>query len=725
MPRQVITKSTYQQLPFRPRARILQLLGDQLIGSSRLAVFELVKNAYDADARNVFVTLNDIESDEPSIVIEDDGIGMSPYEIENIWLVPAHSHKEKQREGRHRTIKGRLPLGEKGLGRFAVHKLGDQIELITRAKNGKECLVQIDWSQLIEKEFLSEANVTLQIREPEFFCGDATGTRIVISKLREKKWKKRDVRQIYRQLTSIISPYSERSDSFTVTMSVPEHPEWLKDILDVDGLLELAPWHFKFTFENGKISWDYRFSGLAGIKLEPRTTHRSGDTLLVPHIVENYIDAEAIAAEIRAIRAESVVADKSWTAGIGPVEGEFFAFDRDQEVLNRLGSKSLLTDYLDLHGGVRVYRDGIRVYNYGERGDDWLGLDLRRVNIPAKRISRNIIVGAIFLSLEHSLDLKEKTNREGFVENDAYNCLREIVIGALSLLEIERKKDKDRIRHLTGKEKNIETSKIIKPLESLRAIGKKHNISQELDPLIDKAQSNYNEMREIMLTAGFAGVGLATVFHEIEHGVRLLSNAMDAGTPIEQVKEQARELARILDGFSELIRKKERKLNSFKKLIRRARDLNQVRFRKHGVRLVCPYLEDEFSDIEGVFSFGMALGSLNNLLDNAFYWLKVRWPDKQLSRRMIYLNIDTALTEGPAIIVSDNGPGLEDEPEMLIRPYFTRRPNGMGLGLFYTNMAMELNGGFLFFPEDGDINLPDECDGATFALVFGKKREAI
>src|SRR5688500_5716762 len=72
-------------LPFRPRARLLQLLGDQLIGTPRLAVFELVKNAYDADASSVAITLNDIESPTASIAIEDDGEGMTLETLRDIW----------------------------------------------------------------------------------------------------------------------------------------------------------------------------------------------------------------------------------------------------------------------------------------------------------------------------------------------------------------------------------------------------------------------------------------------------------------------------------------------------------------------------------------------------------------------------------------------------------------------------------------------------------------
>lgn len=84
-------------LPFRPRARVLQLLGDELIGNARLAVFELVKNAYDADASQVIVRLETRPNHTPLIRISDDGVGMSLETIRSVWLVPGNDHRQRQR----------------------------------------------------------------------------------------------------------------------------------------------------------------------------------------------------------------------------------------------------------------------------------------------------------------------------------------------------------------------------------------------------------------------------------------------------------------------------------------------------------------------------------------------------------------------------------------------------------------------------------------------------
>jgi signal transduction histidine kinase len=138
---------------------------------------------------------------------------------------------------------------------------------------------------------------------------------------------------------------------------------------------------------------------------------------------------------------------------------------------------------------------------------------------------------------------------------------------------------------------------------------------------------------------------------------------------------------------------------------------------------MCPMLEKEEPGFEAKFSFSLVLGALNNLIDNSLYWMRVRWPDLPvtagLSSRAIYVGVSHDLEAGPAIVVADTGPGFQgDDPERLVRPFFTRKPTGMGLGLYYANMAMELNGGQLVFPAPGEIDVPDGFDGAVAALVF-------
>lgn len=701
--------------PFRPRARILQLLGDELIGSPRLAVFELVKNAYDADATEVVVILELGQQTPPRIIVADDGEGMSARVLRDVWLVPGDDHRKQQRLSDLRSKRHhRLPLGEKGLGRFAVHKLGNRIKLITRAKDDDECVVDIDWQRLIDEPFLEDAPVIIRTRKPEIFTGKKTGTRIEISELRPPEWTRGEVRRLQRQIISICSPFEEPS-GFRAVLQVPEHETWIANIPDVEAILDRALWKFTFRLHDGKFDWTYSFRKVPGFKLEGRKIEKGGEKLQLP----------APGGDDRL--EKKVVADKATTAGIGPVSGEFYVYDRDREVLSRLPEAQLVTEYLDDNGGVRVYRDGIRVYNYGESGEDWLGLDLRRVNAPTRRISQNIVLGAIHLSLKSSKGLIEKTNREGFVENDACARLRRIVLGALATFETERDLDKDRIRKLTKTGLTPDKSLVQKPLDDLRKALAKKGVAKDFEPYLVKIEHDYRQVQETLLSAGMSGLNLAVVFHEVERGVRALHQVIAEGQDIRGAVEQAGELMRLLDGFSTLLRRDAKSSHSARKLIEAARGYNVLRFRHHRVRLVCPILESDQPGFEAKFSFSLVLGALNNLIDNSLYWLRVRWPDTPVasdsSPRAIYVGITNDLEPGPAIVVADTGPGFQGEdPERLVRPFFTRKPTGMGLGLYYSNMAMELNGGQVVFPDAGEIELPHEFDGALAALVFKTAR---
>jgi signal transduction histidine kinase len=706
------TKPSEIRSPFRPRARILQLLGDELIGNPRLAVFELVKNAYDADANEAVVALDLEDETDSLIIVTDDGEGMTVQTLQNVWLVPGDDHRKLQRASDLRSKRhNRLPLGEKGLGRFAVHKLGNRIKLVTRAKDHDECVVDIDWKSLIDQPFLEDAPVIIRTRKPEIFTGKKTGTRIEISELRPPAWTRGEVRRLQRQITSICSPFEEPS-GFRAVLQVPGHETWVEDIPDVDAIFERAMWKFTFRLEAGKFDWTYIFRKVPGFKLEGREVKRKGEKLRLPPVVGRDDRME-----------KKVVADETTTAEIGPVSGEFYVYDREREVLSRLPDAQLVTEYLDDNGGVRVYRDGIRVYNYGESGDDWLGLDLRRVNAPTRSISQNIILGALHLSLKRSSGLVEKTNREGFVENDACARLRRIVLGALATLETEREIDKDRIRKVTRSSSESDKRPFQKPINELRKALEKKGVRKDFEPYVAKIEHDYRAMQETLLSAGMSGLNLAVVFHEVERGVRALHQVIAEGRDIPAAVVQARELMHLLDGFSTLLRRDSKSAHSAGKLIDAARRYNVLRLRHHRVRLVCPMMESREPGFEAKFSFSLVLGALNNLIDNSLYWLRVRWPDLPASSdgspRAIYVDVTNELEAGPAIVVADTGPGFQgDDPERLVRPFFTRKPTGMGLGLYYTNMAMELNGGRLVFPDASEIELPDGFDGAIAALVF-------
>jgi len=511
------------------------------------------------------------------------------------------------------------------------------------------------------------------------------------------------------------SPFSS-PEGFSTILEVPNLEHWIADIPTVDELLDRAFWHFRFSFDGETYAWRYQFHPVGLPKIEGRVVEEGTDPLLVP------ADRDVDAAPKTGRSKQEKLADEEFIRGIGRVEGEFHVYDRDREVRRLLPDVQLLDEYLDQQGGIRIYRDGIRVYNYGEPGDDWLGLDLRRVNKPTRKLSRNLIIGALHLTVEDSQDLIEKTNREGFVENAVFRRLRRLVLGVLATLERERLPDKDRIRKHLAKDKSEDELGIEGPLRALDRALAGTELYERCRPHLKKVKRRYEDMRENLLRPAISSLNLSLLFHEVERGVRELLNAVRSRQSPEQLERQARDMAQLLEDFSKVLRRHEKKRHPIGQVVDQARRINVIRFKTHKVALKCDLSLEKEPGFEASFPFGLVLGALNNLIDNAIYWLSVRWPEVEgsweSSPRRICITETRDLEGGPALVVADTGPGFRDAPENLVRPFYTRKPEGMGLGLYYINLVMELCGGRLLFPQAGDVALPEGFDGAVVALQF-------
>ena len=258
--------SQTKQLQIRPYARLLTMLGEQLIKNERIALIELIKNSYDADADWVKVTFqgfgNNYEIEMGSkIIIEDNGHGMNQELIENHWLNPATPEKKRRKKSKDMTDKGRIIQGEKGIGRFAILKLGRRIEIITKTKDDKqEHQVSYDFSRY-DDDFLSEngnekdlyiddLRVTLLNRPPErIFPSELSfgsrkkkrlnhGTIIEISDLKGS-WTEKKVESVYRDLTKLESIFSKRKNiDFEVSIYQDDkHQAYQEDYIEKLKLL--------------------------------------------------------------------------------------------------------------------------------------------------------------------------------------------------------------------------------------------------------------------------------------------------------------------------------------------------------------------------------------------------------------------------------------------------------------------------------------------------------
>jgi signal transduction histidine kinase len=684
--------------PFRPRARLLLLLGDQLIRDPGIAVFELVKNAYDADAPNVKVTMSKLTDPEDGmIIVEDSGVGMDYETVTNVWLEPGTDYRVSQRENLQRTSKyGRLPLGEKGVGRFAAHKLGTHIRLITRKRNKPEVLVEVNWDDFIKSTYLDDVPVRVREREPQVFTGRTTGTRIEITKLRIA-WDRGMVRELARAVTSICSPFNNVGE-FQAKLVLTDNKEWLDKLLTVQEVLEYSLFRANCDIREYpespnavKLCYDYKFVPFPAMrKVEARKEHKSGINLPLTVLTDIFLKQ------------------------IGPIHLDLFIFDREPRILS-LGvtDRKGLREFLDQVGGVRVYRGGIRVYDYGELGNDWLDLGGRRVNVPTRRISNNLVIGAVSLDLAKSSGLIEKTNREGFVDNAAFRAFRAAVDFAVTQIETERNKDKRRIRNAYSSNRIKEP--VLEDLSTLRDLVEKKKLTEELGPYLNRIEADFILIRDRFLTSASAGLSLSVVIHEVEKGVDELSRAVWEDPTSPRIKNLAKHLADLVEGFATLIRRSGTSHEKASTIISQALFNTELRLKNHKIKVITDTTQGDF---ETKCSRRLTISTLMNLIDNSIWWLDNKWGEIG-GKKLIYVGTSREFTQGNAIVVADNGPGFMDPPEYLIEPFISRKPDGMGLGLHLADQVMKAQGGQLAFPEPGEVSLPETIDGAVVALIFG------
>lgn len=238
----------------RPRAHLLAIIGRELIKDESVAISELVKNSYDADATFVNVLLVGVSSpDSGRIDIRDDGHGMTTETVLTAWAEPATSFKRGQREGR--SPRGRILLGEKGVGRFAVDKLGKKVELITRReKEDHETVLHIDSGVYDKDVYLDEVKNEWETRPPKEIVDPPQGTILRITQLRGA-YSQELVENIHKALAKLISPVIKSELKFQIKFQCSDYPKLTGEI-EIPLPLSRAPWSIRGSVnENGNFTY--------------------------------------------------------------------------------------------------------------------------------------------------------------------------------------------------------------------------------------------------------------------------------------------------------------------------------------------------------------------------------------------------------------------------------------------------------------------------------------
>lgn len=713
----------------KAKSHILSLLGDELIGSDSLAIFELVKNAYDADATKVKVSFINLNQENQKIIIEDNGNGMFSNIIQDVWLTIGTDFK-RGKNRKESPLFNRVSFGNKGVGRLAVHKLAKKITLETQARNDMfSSRLEIDWPKLIDsKEFIQDLEVDVETVGEALF-EDGHGTRIVLDNLTTKIWTKKTLKDLVRKVNNIKNPFTPNPDFEIIVEANDYHNEWIKEVSDTIDILEDSLYQFNFELTQDSSNRD----GLVSVKFNyffnpPKQTNllkKEGEEKLINefHIGTLFKDIDDEKEVFHFLRNKDL-------NGIGNFKGQFYVYNQNSNLLkmNFGGQINAIKQFIKDNCGVKIFRDNIRVYNYGEPFDDWLGLDLDKIQRAGDHFGKKVTVGAIELNLRDSNDgLIEKTNREGFIDNNSFEKFRLITKELFYLFEKQAEEDKDLIEEFLEGTKPIKKVGFGDTIKELEIKLKNKSLDKELSPLLTRIDKDYTVMRDIMVNSGMTGLNLGVAFHEVEREVRVINQELNIegdNVDIDSIKDKIKNLVQILESLSPLLRQNKSNLTSAKKIVDIAVRRNINRFKYHNVIFSSPLLSNENTDITFKVPTNLLISSISNIIDNSLYWTKARVDlssiNNETYKPAIFIGTDLNSFEGPAIIIADNGLGFSMEPEYMTQPFKTKKSGGMGLGLYFSDVVMNMVGGKLIFPDSLDLNIPKVYDGACIALVFPK-----
>lgn len=446
-------------LKWRFDVSTFQLIGRELITDRVTALFELVKNSYDANARKVSVIFENVQpsKDNPEvpvlgsrITIKDDGYGMTLSDVRDKWMVIGTSSKRKERISP--SPFNRRCVGEKGIGRFAVDKLGSKVNIITKKAGETQWLkVEIDWnrySKLMEADgislFTDIENSYSYIPAEDI---EESGTSLVITDVREP-WVKGDIEHFINESARITSPFVRLNPSFRVLTIAGEYG--IKDYgISNTSDLSLATLSYEISYNEGKQE-----------SLQYNALTHTIDKVLIPLRI------------------------------FGGVNFKIYYFEPNDRDKYR---KKYKYDPID---GVKIYRDGMLTTPFVETEKDSnnkrdiLGIDKRVWANIFDKISSRQFIGVLDITKDDNPKIIDATNRQDFLDNEEYKDLKSFIILQLEALEGYRKWTREQLKDKSHHEIAEAQSQVSQFVTTISEIAQAYpQLNESLKPLEVAAKS--------------------------------------------------------------------------------------------------------------------------------------------------------------------------------------------------------------------------------------------
>lgn len=387
-----------QPLKFRFSGKLARLLGRESVSSDTAALFEIIKNGYDADAAKVTVVFENLIANhgkDATITIEDSGDGMTYDDIVNRWMVVGTYSKERETT----TKGGRKVVGNKGVGRFATEKLAERVTVISRPKEtNEEIKLEIDWTKFEDEETLF-ADVEIPVEtKPNRSSPDRHGLKIILKNLRGQ-WSEKKIQRLRTDVGSIVMPPELQASG----------GDFAVEIHASDFGQEASPHVESLMFKKAP----YAITAILPDR-ESRTT--------VQIKREGKIKDEKIVE----CKGKELLGGGKWKP-FGGCEVQIYVYPHTTQQdpwaeyysLMKLGS---VTETVRQNCGLKIYRDGFWVRPYGGPGNDWLGLEADRVQSNL-RMGNSQIIGFVKISKEKNKEIIDTTSRERLEENAAFHSL--------------------------------------------------------------------------------------------------------------------------------------------------------------------------------------------------------------------------------------------------------------------------------------------------------------
>ena len=471
---------------FNIDSRLLLQLGEKLVTNRAVALAELVKNSYDADATYILVSLANIKNPRGTIIVEDDGSGMSLSTFKKTWMRIATIDKEKNPISQKYK---RQKAGEKGIGRFACRRLSTNLRIksiaVTEEGHKEELNAFFDWTAFTPGSDVNKIPVKYSTKPVDY--NTPTGTTLTLGDTKDY-WTAWDVRRLRNELTDLISP---------TTFHNEEEIEHVSDEYDPGFEIEFDCTEFPTKEER----LDETFLKNAWAKLSGNVDENGIATYEI-----NVLNKVLNDISKSHTRTESFQYLKN-----AKLEISLFVYTSSFFKGSEWGLKKA-SEIGHKRGGVKVYADNFRVFGYGEKGDDWLKVDSDRAQSksrvdeevsdylevddrPGLRLFMNHAMFGHVMFIKNSNQMLEITvNRERLVDNEAFEDLRDFVRLGVDFatilyanevtkkikLEEKRKKTEDEERKKAEEElkKKAEVSRI-KAEEQARKAEKERNEAEK------------------------------------------------------------------------------------------------------------------------------------------------------------------------------------------------------------------------------------------------------